>query len=382
VTEQPIDNARQPRVTEDKPKRTPRYTFVREQAKREVEKAERALELAKERGSKTGIDDAERKLKEKRDELKKLDVDDPDKLSRRAKNLRDKYYDDLGPYIVGLAREVPELRAAIQEAIANGWTSEKFLSDKRVIDWLATKGPAAGAAIAIEFDPTKKATWEEKLRNARNAVKDLATKTYNLNLTDETLDRLARRYIYEGWDADPRALQVWMSGRVERGGERTETITGGTITSNENDLRQLARNYGLSYTDDWFRSQANNLLNPDSGVTRENLVNNMIREAESLYPVFAGRLNESFSVRDAANSYIAQMSRWLEIDADEIDLNDDLLNKAFTTQTDEKGQPKIMSLWEFQKAAREDERWQKTDNAITAYTDIGERMLKMFGFRG
>jgi hypothetical protein len=172
-----------------------------------------------------------------------------------------------------------------------------------------------------------------------------------------------------------------MAERVEKGGQRTETITGGTIESYQRDLQGLARRFGLEYTPDWYQRQATNLLNPDSGVTNEKLVNDMIREAESLYPVFSGRLSADYGVRDAANSYLAQMSRLLEIDVEEIDLTKDpLLRKAFNSQQDEKGNPKLMSLWEFQRAARQDERWQGTLDAAQTYDSIGMQLGKAMGF--
>lgn len=386
MAEETVPNERQPRVDDkdkgkgkDKERNVP---FVIRQAQIDIETAERELEAAKESKSPSRISDAEDDLKEKRDVLAELRKGKPEDRREARRDQAQEYYDRLGPYIVGLVKNVPELRDTVQEAIENGWNIDKFLRDRRVVEWLGTKGAAAKEAIAIEFDPTQKTTWEEKLRDARNAVKDLARGAYNLDLTDENLDRLARRYIYEGWENNPRELQVWMSERVERGGERTETITGGTIDSNESDLRQLARNYGITKTDRWFADRARDMLNPDSGITQEKLVNDMISEAQGLYSVFGDRINQNFSVRDAANSYLAQMSRWLEIDPEEIDLNDDLLTRAFTTQQDDKGEPKLMSLWEFQKAARADPRWQTTDNAMTTYTQVGENMLKMFGFRG
>jgi hypothetical protein len=381
-----VPNARQPRVDDkdkDRNKNKERNVpFAIEQAKRDIEAAERELERARESKSPSRIKDAQDDLKEKQDVLARLRKGKPDERKEARRDQAQEYYDRLGPYIVGIVRNVPELRKAVQEAISNNWTIDKFLRDKRVVEWLGDQGRSAKEAIAIEFDPSRAREWEDKLLEARDAVKDLAKTTYNLDLTEETLDRLARRYIYEGWDRNPRQLQVWMAERVERGGERTETITGGTIDTNRNELRDLARRFGLTYTSDWFDRQANNLLNPDSGVTREKLVNDMIREAEGLYPVFAGRLNENYGVRDAANSYISQMSRWLELDPDSVELTDPLLNRALTQEMDAGGQPKAMSLWDFQKLARQDPRWQTTENAATSYTDFGERMLKMFGFRG
>jgi hypothetical protein len=389
MTETPIEptSVSNERADENRPSRERKpkerqKPFAIRQAEIDIEKAEQSLAEAKESKSASRIKTAEDNLKEKRKVLADLKKGNAPKRRKTRREQTAEYYERLGPYIVGLVRNVPELREAVQEAIANNWNIDKFLRDRRVIDWLATKGTSAKEAIALEFDPARKKEWEDKLSEARVAVKDLAIQTYNLNLTDEMLDRLARRYVYEGWDKNPRGLESWMADRVRRGGERTETLTGGTIESNERDLRDLARRFGVSETDDWFRDQATNLLDPESGVTREKLVNDMIRYAESLFPVFAGQLSERYTVRDAASPYLAQLSRWLEIDDEQIDLSDELLNKAFQTQQDEKGQPKPMSLWEFQKEIRKDERWQSTDNAITAYTDFGERMLKMFGFRG
>jgi hypothetical protein len=382
MTETPVENERAPRNPEDKGGKDRQKPFAVRQAELDIEAAERELEAAKESGSKSRIEDAEDDLRDKRKVLADLRKGGAAKRREARREQSAEYYERLGPYIVGLVRNVPELRETVQEAIANNWNIDKFLRDRRVVDWLATKGTAAKAAIALEFDPARATEWEDKVRDARNAVNDLARQTYNLNLTDETLDRLARRFIYEGWDTNPRGLQVWMAERVERGGERTETLTGGTIESNERDLRDLARRFGVSQTDEWFADNANNLLNPDSGITREKLVNDMISQAESLYPVFSGQLSENYTVRDAASPYIAQLSRWLEVDAESVELDDYLLSKAFTSVQDEKGQPKAMSLWDFQKEIRADDRWQTTENAMTVYTDFGERMLKMFGFRG
>ena len=374
-----VENERAPRNPEEEDRQKP---FAVRQAQLDIEAAERELEAAKESKSQSRIDRAKENLAEKRQVLKDLRAGSKkDRRSARREQAAE-YYERLGPYIVGLVKNVPELRETVQEAIANNWNIDKFLRDQRVVDWLSTKGTAAKEAIALEFDPARSQEWADKLRDARNAVNDLARQTYNLNLDDEQLDRLARRFIYEGWETNPRGLQVWMADRVERGGAATETLTGGTVDSNERDLRGLARQFGVPQTDKWFRDQAINLENPDIGITREKLVNDMISQAESLFPVFSGQLSEQYTVRDAASPYLAQLSRWLEVDADSVELDDYLLSKAFTSVQDEKGQPKAMSLWDFQKEIRKDDRWQTTENAMTMYTDFGERLLKMFGFRG
>ena len=377
----PVSNERKPRVdNKDKPSRERKTPFAISQAQLDIEAAERELEAAKESGSKSRIDAAEKDLTKKREVLTDLRKGPKSERREARREQAAEYYERLGPYIVGLVRNVPELRDTVQEAIANGWNVEKFLRDRRVVDWLGTKGEDAKRAIRIEFDPARKQEWENLLRDAKNAVKDLAKQTYNLDITEEQLDRLARRYVYEGWEGNPRGLQVWMAERVEKGGQRTETVTGGTIESYQRDLQGLARRFGLEYTPDWYQRQATNLLNPDSGVTNEKLVNDMIREAESLYPVFSGRLSADYGVRDAANSYLAQMSRLLEIDPESIELNDPLLTRAFGSAQEANGSPKLMSLWDFQKSIRADERWQNTLDATQTYDSIGMQLGKAMGF--
>jgi hypothetical protein len=91
-------------------------------------------------------------------------------------------------------------------------------------------------------------------------------------------------------------------------------------------------------------------------------------------------LSADYGVRDAANSYLAQMSRLLEIDPESIELNDPLLTRAFGSAQEANGSPKLMSLWDFQKSIRADERWQNTLDATQTYDSIGMQLGKAMGF--
>ena len=57
------------------------------------------------------------------------------------------------------------------------------------------------------------------------------------------------------------------------------------------------------------------------------------------------------------------------------------LRKAMT-RVDDKGNPASMSLFDFQQELRNDPRWMKTKNAEDKVTDIGHKILQMFGFMG
>lgn len=358
--------------------------FAVEQANREVQQAQDRLDRAKESGSQTAIDAAQKSYDEAveaREGLRGETRDD--RREARREFMRD-YYDELGPYVAQLAKEDPALRQLIQDAIANGWDAQTFERELKRSDWWRDEEKTQRwlDAFRLEFGDAPGGEWDEQLQTARETINTVARRVYNLNLSDDQLDRLARRYIYEGWADNPRDLQVFLANRVERGGPDTGVVTGGTIESNRRDLRSMAQDLGLTYDDAWFDRQALNILNPETDVTMDTLVNDMIREAETLYPVFAGRLSKDFTVRDAAGSYIGQLSNLLEVDPGSVTLDDPLLKKAFGSAMSSDGTPQLMSLWDFQREVRKDDRWQYTANAQNTYLDIGTGLARTMGFLG
>lgn len=99
------------------------------------------------------------------------------------------------------------------------------------------------------------------------------------------------------------------------------------------------------------------------------------------YAGYADEFAKGFDATDVASYFKQSMSQLLERDMDSIDLNDPYLQKAMQF-TDEAGKPRKMTGWEFDQLIRQSPDWQKTDNAMALYTDIGEGILRSFGFRG
>lgn len=73
--------------------------------------------------------------------------------------------------------------------------------------------------------------------------------------------------------------------------------------------------------------------------------------------------------------YKKLMGSVLEINPNSIPLNDPTLRMAI-------GPEKEMSLYEYQRALRKDNRWQYTDQARTEASDVAKTVLKDFGFMG
>ena len=98
------------------------------------------------------------------------------------------------------------------------------------------------------------------------------------------------------------------------------------------------------------------------------------------YPAWSDRIEAGYDIADIAAPYKQKMADLLEVDPNSIDFNDTLLQRGLQG-VDSQGKPRVVPLYEFEKQIREDPRWQYTDNAYSTYTDVGTKLLSMFGFR-
>lgn len=355
-------------------------------AERDIRLAEKAVAEAKELGSESALKAAQDRLKEARKALREIRAADPGRDRREARDdFMEDYYNRLGPEAASLARRNPELRRLFDEAIRKGWDEARFDSELRKTDWWKDpkKGSSWQAAFRMEFQGSP-GQWQEALRTAKNTIRDLADELYDIDIPEELLDKIARRYYYQGWNTDDRGLRAWLAGQFskqsEAGGENFNP--GGLYTETYNTLRDAARAYGVERDDIWLDKTTRDVLNPNSGYSDDDAWNELIAEAESLFPVFAGKLSKDRSVRDLGAGYINQLYRRLELGSpDEVDLSDPLLRKAFTTPN-EQGEPELMPLWRFEQEIKKDERWQYTTNALSTYSQIGSDLARMMGFVG
>lgn len=360
-------------------------------AQRDIRLAEQALKDAKKLGSPTDIKLAEDRLKEARQALRRIQNAAPGEDRQEARrDFMEDYFERLGPEAASLARRDPELRKLFDEAIRKGWDEATFLSELKKTDWWKDpkKGSSWREAFDMEFNQPP-GVWQESLDDAKQRIRDLAQQLYNITIPEDVLDKIARRYYYQGWGkSDDRGLKVWLAGQFGKQGDAadeeggTELTPGGMVLDTERSLRDAARNYGVFRTDDWFKRTAASILNPDSGFTEDDAWNELIAEAETLYPAFAGKLSKDRSVRDVGAGYFSQLARYLEInDPDMINIQDPLLQKAFMN-VDENGNPVAMPLWQFTQEIKKDGRWQYTTNALNTYSQIGSDLARMMGFVG
>lgn len=108
-----------------------------------------------------------------------------------------------------------------------------------------------------------------------------------------------------------------------------------------------------------------------------NVVKNEIRNiaANGLPDHVKKMLNSGIDLSTVYAPYKGVMASTLELAPDAIDLNDPTLRNAI-------GPDKEMSIYDFQKALKKDNRWQYTNNAKEEISSSVQKVLQDFGFQG
>ena len=147
----------------------------------------------------------------------------------------------------------------------------------------------------------------------------------------------------------------------------------------QRNIKSWAMRNGLQLTDNMVNQYTKNILRGD---TTEADVLQDLRNTYLVgsFPAWSDRIQAGMDPADIAAPYKQRMARLLEVGEDEIDLNDQLLQKAMQGVGAD-GKPSVTPLYAFEKEVRQDPRWQQTDNAYETYTKVGTDLLKMFGFR-
>lgn len=280
---------------------------------------------------------------------------------------------------VGIIYSVPEIKPIFEKAVSEGWTADRFKAAVQNSDWFRSNNEYARVAWAQE--QMGGADWEASLDEARQAVRAAAV-GMGADVTEQELNALARRYVYEGWGQSTRqnllaeALSQEISYVPDARGAVTMRGGAGQLSDN---LRNLARANGVSFTDNWYLSAAKSVASGLS--TPEDWERDVREQAASLFPVYSEKIRQGMNVYDLASPYINTMAQELELDPNMITLDDNYIRSALGGMND-KGDFQPMGLWDFQKKLRQDPRWENTSRAQNEVTSVTGKVMQMFGLMG
>ena len=241
------------------------------------------------------------------------------------------------------------------------------------------------------------AMWDAQVGSMATRIKDQFMAA-GAEIDDATAAKYAEQMIY-GSDMNTDGTQEifddqWLSSTIAGAIDFTKTKTvggfemydlSGAAEKTATDLYKLANDYGVdsamsnrAFTS-WFESSFKGLLN--KSMQFADVDDQLIDLASSRFPGLAKQMAAGQSLRTAANPYMRVLADELELDPETFDLNDDLAQKVLNS-VDDAGNFKPVSLYDAKLAARKDARWKSTQTAREEYTDIGNMILRDFGFLG
>jgi hypothetical protein len=250
-------------------------------------------------------------------------------------------------------------------------------------------GRRTDSEIAADLDRYQKGNgknWNKRVSDMVTVLKEYVTNDSGLTLDDAAAQQLALDMIYAGEENDPAATRRrvgdWYTSTGLTGGEGEGTPTdfGGQMGTWQDQLTRWFSSNGVTYTANELNTWLSKIR--DGGETVDSVKQWYRDKRFSIdYGGFADEFAQGFDVADIAMSYRQTMADLLERDINTVDLSDPMVQRAMQNRGDD-GKPKPLTKYEFERLVRQSPDWDKTTNAMSAYTDIGESILRSFGFRG
>jgi len=246
---------------------------------------------------------------------------------------------------------------------------------KQGVDWFERYNSDQQLARMAQNDPRRKADFDRSLELKKESIRAIARQT-GVELDEGFLSGLALDSRLDNLTQEEikQRLAPIVEQTILEGGD-----LGGDSAEFERTIVQWADRNGLALSGNTI---AKYVAAGTSGASSIDDIKNDLRKTylSGSYPAWSDRIMMGEDPADIAAPYKARMSRLLEVDETDIDLNDQLLQKAMQGVGAD-GKPSVVPLYSFDQQVREDERWQYTDNAMDVYANAGNNILKMFGLR-
>ena len=198
-------------------------------------------------------------------------------------------------------------------------------------------------------------------------------KKVGATLTPEEIDLISRDIYDLGYENQKAIVSQRIRAKIayKPGG-----IVGGEAGENLADLRKTAKANGLDLEKNFGSSIQGWLQNLAQGESVETFKQIIRSTAKLGLPEKAAALlDQGVDLDTIYSPYKKLMASVLEINPETIGLDDQVLRSAI-------GPDKEMSLYDYQKMLRKDNRWQYTNQAKEEVSDTALRVLRDFGFQG
>jgi hypothetical protein len=292
-----------------------------------------------------------------------------------------------------------ELRNLLTKAVGkvddltDNYTQERFLSELENTNWWKSNaGPIRQRGFyKRQYDDlvntlkTDDPNYQTKIaelnrtseygRGLANVIEDLRNqaRTLGVQVDDSTLTIIAKNLYDYANESDATKIREALlgSGKFATGGIYT-----GQAGVNLRTLRDIAAANGLDFDKQFGTSKdtwLTRIAQGESIETFKDLIRKTAQNAWALDDRTRALLDQGVDLETIYSPFKKQMATTLELPEETITLNDLASKGVF-------GGEKPMTLYDFRKALRKDDRWQYTDGARTEMSALTENLLRDFGF--
>lgn len=306
---------------------------------------------------------------------------------------------DKSGFTMELIRAYPELRDVfrrLSDMLARGKVTEENLFAK--FEELIEKtqfGKRTNSEIQADLDrytENGENNWKQRVERVATRILEFYTAEAGGALDQAVADEIAIELIYAGEESDQmslaRRVRRWITDNRQPVDE--EPTDGATPADDYVGGGERGRlRIGLA---NWF--SANGLIvsadqvekyidQIQSGAATMDELKQWYRDNRLAvtYSGYADDFARGMDASEIALDYRSTMASLLERSVEDIDFDDPLVQRAMQRRGED-GKPLPMTRYEFEQEVRGTDEWQRTDNAMTTYTNIGEDLLRTFGFRG
>jgi hypothetical protein len=305
----------------------------------------------------------------------------PNKNDKEKKINSKQYLAELG-YAMELINSDPSLQefiVRVRDYMKNNEnrtpTSYELDGMKQGIEWFEKYNSDQEKARIDQADPRTRDDFERSLKLKKDSIIALS-RNYGVEFDDAFLTGIALDARLD--NLTDQEIQARFTPFLEKAIVEGADL-GGRAAEFERGIVQWAQKNGLQLSGNSVAKYV--AAGVEGRSTLEDIKNDLRRTYLSgSYPAWSDRIMQGDDPVDIAAPYKQRMARMLEMGEDEIDLNDQLLQKAMQGVGAD-GKPSVTPLYEFDRQIREDPRWPQTDNAYEIYTRAGTDLLKTFGFR-
>lgn len=280
----------------------------------------------------------------------------------------------------------PELKGLFAKAVKNQYSPERFTGELRNLNWYKNQSETMRRYTVLRTsEPGQYVTQVSQVMASLadqyseltgEVLPSMPPSLQNGTVVDGSgfLWSVADQALRLGWN-EAQIRDQFASGINWRDRVQKHTLSGSALGQLDS-WRSAAASYGVKPTDDWFADQLK-AVNGGSN-TNEGVIGLLKQQSKQRYTAFAEQIDAGMSIQDLAENYRQSYGNVLEVPPNQVDVFDNHIQKALTS-TDADGKPSPMTVSDFEKTLRQDDRWQYTKNANDSLMAAGHSIVRSFG---